>query len=188
LNQGWIISAVIDHVPAEEPYADGETLKEAAKSALLPRFLAPDKKEAGGRENFRRFTGLEIGNETSMGISPLGEAYANFGNLGGTLLMMGFGGFFAVLFKLSLKFVAKQPAFFFWLPMLFYQSVKAETEFLVVLNQLSKGTVIALSLYYFTDLNFPVRFRQVVLRSVPVSRRRVSNAPVAGASAGTPAG
>ena len=181
LNQGWIISAVLEHVPAEEPFAEGETLKDAFVSAILPRFLAPDKKEAGGRENFRRFTGLEISNETSMGISPLGEAYANFGIQGGILLMMCFGMFFALLFKLSLRFVALRPAFFFWLPMLFYQSIKAETEFLVILNQLSKGTVIAIALYYLTDLNFPVRLKRAVFRSVPapLPRRRIATSTTA---------
>lgn len=164
LNQGWIISAVMDHVPAEEPFADGGTVKAAVISAFLPRFLAPDKQEAGGRANFVRYTGLELNNETSMGISPLGEAYANFGAFGGTLLMMCFGGLFGLLFKVSLSFVVRKPAFFFWLPLIFYQSIKAETEFLVVLNQLSKGTAVALLLYYFTDLNFPVRLRRPVLR------------------------
>jgi hypothetical protein len=185
LNQGWIISAVLDYVPAEEPYAEGETLKDAIVSAFMPRVLAPDKKQAGGRENFRRFTGLPIGKDTSMGISPLGEAYANFGTTGGILLMMGFGALFALLFKFALKFVAGRPAFFFWLPMVFYQSIKAETEFLVVLNQLSKGTVIALVLYYFTDLNFPVRFKRIVLQSVPlpVPRRRLVSSSSPGTTA-----
>ena len=162
LNQGWIISAVMFNVPAEEPYAEGETLKDAFASALLPRLLAPNKKEAGGRENFIRFTGLELHKETSMGISPLGEAYANFGPFWGIFLMMGFGLLFAVLFKLVLKIIIKRPSFFFWLPLVFYQSVKAETEFVVVLNALTKGFVIAWVLYYVTDLNFPVRMRRFV--------------------------
>ncbi|MFM7867016.1 MAG: hypothetical protein ACKPHU_22615, partial [Planctomycetaceae bacterium] len=38
LNQGWIISAVLDNVPAEEPFADGETLKDAFVASLVPRF------------------------------------------------------------------------------------------------------------------------------------------------------
>jgi hypothetical protein len=69
--------------------------------------------------------------------------------------------------------------------MVFYQSIKAETEFLVVLNQLSKGTVIALVLYYFTDLNFPVRFKRIVLQSVPlpVPRRRLVSSSSPGTTA-----
>lgn len=176
LNQGWIISAVMDHVPEEEPFADGETLRNAVESALLPRVLAPEKKGAGGRENFQKYTGLLLEQGTSMGISPLGEAYANFGGVGGIFLMMGFGAFFGLLFKWSLLLVVKRPAFFFWLPLIFYQSIKAETEFVVVLNQLSKGLVVALSVYYFTELNFPARLRKPVVgkpvvRSVSAGRR-----------------
>jgi hypothetical protein len=168
LNQGWIISAVMDNVPSGEPFAEGETIKDAVISAFMPRFLFPDKKQAGGRENFRRFTGLPIGDGTSMGISPLGEAYANFGAFGGILVMATFGAFFAGLFSLSLKYVVHRPAFFFWLPLLFYQSIKAETEFLVVLNQLSKGAIVAFAVHWFIDLNFPVRMRTLVQRS-PIS-------------------
>ncbi|HEX5170356.1 MAG TPA: hypothetical protein VFW11_14360, partial [Cyclobacteriaceae bacterium] len=69
LNQGWIISAIIRNVPAREPYAEGETIIEAFRASLIPRFLEPEKKMAGGQENFRRFTGLELGEKTSMGTS-----------------------------------------------------------------------------------------------------------------------
>lgn len=181
LNQGWIISSIIAHVPAFEPFAEGETLKDAAISALAPRFLFPDKKQAGGRENFRRFTGLEILDGTSMGISPLGEAYANFGSIGGVLLMAGFGGFFAVTFSLSLKYIVHRPAFFFWLPLLFYQSIKAETEFLVVLNQLCKGAIVAFGMHWFVDLNFPVRMRSILPRThaqSPIRPQRRARLPV----------
>jgi len=175
LNQGWIISAIMDNVPAEVPFADGETIKDAVVSAVLPRVLAPDKKEAGGRENFIRFTGLLLGEGTSMGISPLGEAYANFGVFGGCLLMMGFGALFAFSFKLALVFVARNPSFFFWLPMVFYQSIKAETELVVVLNQITKGAIVAYVLYKFTDINFPVRAKRMFLKPASVPVRRFSN-------------
>jgi hypothetical protein len=180
LNQGWIISSILAHVPIEEPYAEGETIKDAAVSAFMPRFLFPDKKQAGGRENFRRFTGLEILDGTSMGISPLGEAYANFGETGGIFVMAGFGAFFSALFYLSLIYVIKRPAFFFWLPLLFYQSIKAETEFLVVLNQLSKGAAVAFGMHWFIDLNFPVRIRTLVPKAqvpIPIRPRRATRLP-----------
>ena len=174
LNQGWIISAVMANVPEEEPFAEGETIKDAVISALMPRFLYPDKKMAGGRENFRRFTGLEILDGTSMGISPLGEAYANFGELGGILLMAGFGAMFAGLFYLTILYIIRRPAFFFWLPLVFYQSIKAETEFLVVFNQLTKGAIVAFAMHYFIDLNFPVRMRSMIQTSRATLGRRVS--------------
>lgn len=155
LNQGWIISAVMKNVPEQEPFANGETISTAVENAVLPRILFKNKKKAGGRENFRRFTGLGIEETTSMGISPLGEAYANFGAKGGILFMLVFGVFFAVLYKASLQYVLKHPAFLFWVPLIFYQAIKAETELLVVINQLTKGGVVAFGCHFLISNMFP---------------------------------
>ncbi|MBL8868973.1 MAG: hypothetical protein JNK90_04215 [Planctomycetaceae bacterium] len=155
LNQGWIVSAVMNHVPQGEPFAQGETVKDAFVSALLPRFIAPDKKGATGRENFRRFTGLEIGESTTMAISPLGEVYANFGVAGGILALTIYGVIFSSIYAFFVSLLPRFPTFYFWLPFIFYQSIKAETEFVVTVNQLAKGTIVALVLYYFIKRNFP---------------------------------
>ena len=157
LNQGWIISAILNHVPSGEPFARGETVVEAIKISLVPRVFWPDKKGAGGRDAFRRFTGLQIGNETSMGISPLGEAYANYGVEGGILFMGVFGAFFALFYYMGLWYSARYPTFFFWLPLIFYQAIKAETELSVVVNQLTKGAVVAFGLFFLINRCFPTR-------------------------------
>ncbi len=160
LNQGWIVSAVMHHVPESEPFAAGETVKNAVVSSLLPRFLAPDKKGAEGRENFRRFTGLEIAESTTMAISPLGEAYANFGIAGGILTLTIFGAIFSVGYALFGASLNRFPTFYFWLPFIFYQAIKAETEFVVIINQLVKGTIVAIVLYCFVNMNFPTLRKQ----------------------------
>ncbi len=156
-NQGWIVSAVMNHVPQGEPFAQGETVKDAFVSALLPRFLAPEKKGAGGRENFRRFTGLEIAESTSMAISPLGEVYANFGVVGGILALTIYGAIFSSLYAFFASLLPRFPTFYFWLPFIFYQSIKAETEFVVTVNQLAKGTIVAMVLFYLIKRNFPTQ-------------------------------
>jgi len=159
LNQGWIISAVIKNVPEKEPFAEGDTIYEAIEASLLPRFMAPDKKMAGGRENFRRFTGLEIGNATSMAISPLGEGYANFGVEGGVAFMFAYGLVFSGFFRLVAKTIVRYPDFIFWIPLIFYQGIKAETEVSVVMNQLFKGLIVAYGGYYgLTQIGYPVIF------------------------------
>ena len=152
LNQGWIVSAVIARVPAEEPYANGETLRDAAVAALVPRMFAESKAASGGKVNFRRFTGLSLEESTSMAISPLGEAYANFGREGGIALMLGFGLVFASFYAWCLRWTVKHPTFLFWLPLIFYQAIKAETEFVTVLNQLTKGMVVAFLLHWIIDV------------------------------------
>ena len=148
LNQGWIISAVMRNVPRHEPFADGETIRTAFLVALVPRILWEDKKGAGGQENFMRFTGLPIERGTSMGISPLGEAYANFGVEGGILFMAIFGVGFSLLYRFVVRHVVKHPDLVFWIPLMFYQGIKAETEMIVVVNQLVKGTLVVFVGYY----------------------------------------
>ncbi len=149
----------MQHVPENEPYAKGETVKEAVLSSIAPRVLWADKKTAGGRENFRRFTGLQIADSTSMGISPLGEAYCNYGVLGGIIFMIIFGAVFAGLFYAALWYCLRYPTFLFWLPLIFYQAMKAETELVVILNQLTKGAVVTLACHYLIHQVFPARNR-----------------------------
>ena len=165
LNQGWIISAIMDHVPEEEPFAGGETVTEAILVSIAPRFLWSDKKKAGGRENFRRFTGLEIADSTSMGISPLGEAYANYGVTLGIGFMIIFGGFFALFYYATLRYALKHPAFLFWIPVIFYQAMKAETELSVILNQLTKGAIVAFGCHYLVQQVLPVRLKKTAIET-----------------------
>lgn len=159
LNQGWIISAVMKNVPENEPFAEGETISDAIEASLLPRFMAPDKKIAGGRENFLRFTGLKLGAGTAMAISPLGEGYANFGVEGGIAFMFAYGLVFSGVFRLVANSIIRRPDFIFWIPLIFYQGIKAETEVVVVMNQLFKGLIVAYGGYYgLTQIGYPVIF------------------------------
>src|SRR5690606_29433178 len=105
-------------------------------------------KEAGGQENFRKYTGLNLSDNTSMGLSIIGEFYANFGVAKG-VLMMGVWGLLLVFVWKRLVFNSyKIPLLIFFLPLIFLQVVKAETELLVVLNHLIKS-IIAVALFFW---------------------------------------
>jgi hypothetical protein len=175
LNQGWIISAVLHHVPVEEPFAGGETVKDAVVGAFLPRVVMEGKAKSGGQLNFRRFTGLDLADTTSMAVSPLGEAYANFGRNGGIALMLGFGLSFALFFTLCLRRAVRHPTFLFWIPLIFYQAIKAETEFVTVLNQVTKGSIVAFGLHWLIDLKWIAS-----PRPAPGPRRGMRRKPRAG--------
>ena len=149
LNQGWIISAIMKEVPEEQPYADGETVKDAISASLLPRFLAPGKTIAGGRENFQKYTGVELGRNTSMGMSIIGEAYANFGGFGGIVFMLGWGFLLVLYWNKLLDFSKNHPLLIFFIPLLFLQVVKAETELVVVLNHLVKASIVVFLFFWF---------------------------------------
>ncbi len=90
-DQGWIVSRIMNVVPRKVPYAEGETIKDAVMFTLLPRVLFPNKPEGASRTLFARFTGLQLNPSTSMGLSIIGEMYANFGDWGGVLGTFAFG-------------------------------------------------------------------------------------------------
>ncbi|NJN28578.1 MAG: hypothetical protein HC819_22680 [Cyclobacteriaceae bacterium] len=142
LNQGWIISSILFNVPRYEPFADGETIMEALTSSILPRFLVPSKKVAGGRENFRQFSGLQISDGTSMGASVIGEAYANYGNYGGWIFMFIWGAFLAWGLSMMVNYGRRHPIIYVFIPLIFLQVIKAETELSVVLNHFVKSSLL----------------------------------------------
>ncbi len=149
LNQGWIISAIINNVPRNVAYADGSTIYDAVFATLIPRFLNPDKTKAGGRENFMKFTGLKLGKSTSMGISIIGEGYANYGYWGGMFFMFVWGIFIGWFW---MKINTLQNVYYtiaIWSPIMFLQVVKAETELVVVLNHLVKSTILIIFILWF---------------------------------------
>lgn len=148
INQGWIVARIMRYTPAYEPFAKGETIITGIEASLVPRFLNPDKPKAGGRDNFERFTGKKLSENTSMGLSPLGEAYANFGIAGGILFMFLLGLFYNLYIYTVLKLTVKYPSLILWLPLLFLQVVKAETDFVVVLNHLVKASMVVALLIF----------------------------------------
>ncbi|NRD20822.1 hypothetical protein HNV08_12265 [Winogradskyella eckloniae] len=149
LNQGWIISAIIDNIPMNQDYLNGATIKDAVFASILPRFLNPNKAKAGGQENFMLFTGLSINEGVSMGISIVGEAFGNFGRTGG-VVFMGIWGFFIGRVWLFLKRMTKTNIVFVaFLPLIFLQVIKAETELVVVLNHLIKSIVVVILFFWF---------------------------------------
>jgi hypothetical protein len=149
LNQGWIISAIMDHTPAIEQHAQGQTIKEAVFASALPRFLNPNKKEASGRENFEKFTGITLGENTSMGISVVGESYANFGRLWGIFFMAIYGFLIIKIWSYLNNRIQKDLVIIFFLPLIFLQVIKAESELLTVLNHLVKAVILVFAFLYF---------------------------------------
>ena len=142
INEGWIIARIMDNVPSRVPYANGETVKDALIASLLPRFLDPNKAIAGGHDNMLKYTGMELNASTSMDISEVGEAYANFGAAGGMIFMLLLGLFFNWVVARLARWGNKYPDLIFWLPLIFLQVVKAETSLVTVLNHLAKALLV----------------------------------------------
>jgi hypothetical protein len=148
LNQGWIISRVMNYVPFNEPFAEGKTIGGAFSAALLPRFIAGDKAKAGGRVMMERFTGIILQDGTSMNISLIGEAYGNYGRGKGIWFMFVIGIVFSLILRYMFIKSRNNPTILFWIPFLFLQVVKAETDLTTTLNYLVKATIVMFIVFF----------------------------------------
>jgi hypothetical protein len=148
LNQGWIIARIMGHIPEKQAFVKGETIETAIYAGILPRVLAPHKAKAGGHANFERFTGTVLPKGTSMDISVIGEGYANFGVFGGIVFMLIIGLFYNWIIIIVIKISRNHPTLIIWLPLLFFQVIKAETDFATVFNYLTKASLITFLVFW----------------------------------------
>src|SRR6185437_7936000 len=132
-NQGWLVARTMNHVPSDYPFANGETIWESVAASFVPRVLWPDKPEAGGKANLKRFWGFDI-NGFSMNIGPIGEAYASFGERGAIVYMFFYGLFFNFMLTVILRLAEKTPTLILWLPYLFMYSITVEADLLITMN------------------------------------------------------
>lgn len=159
-NQGYNIALVMNRFPRVKEYDKGEKLGLDIASSFVPRFLWPDKPEAGGKANMLYYAGVTLrGYSTNVG--PVGEAYAAFGKFGGMIYLMLLAFFirwsYTKVFQISQQF----PLIMFWLPVLYYQvSYASEADTLQVLNSLLKASVFMYVLYRIFPILFGGKFKQ----------------------------
>lgn len=153
MNQGAVVTWVMNHVPQYEPYAEGLTIYRSFESAILPRFIKPDKMIAGGQENYENFTGRYIGG-TSINISLLGEGYANFGYFGGILFMLVVGMSYSIIYRSISNYSINHPIYVYFISFLLIYTIKAEDDLMTPLNHFVKAGIVFLifNQFYFKEL------------------------------------
>jgi len=140
MNQGWLVAETMKLVPSSHPFGNGEPLAAAVAASVVPRFVWPDKPEAGGKANLKRFWGYDlVGWSTNIGT--LGEAYANFDRNGGLAYMFFYGLFFNLMLSTILKMAEKRPTLVLWLPFLFFSVINVETDLLSTMGALVKSLI-----------------------------------------------
>lgn len=168
-NQGFNISLVMNRIPRIQPYDNGKNLFLSFSSALVPRFLWPDKPEAGGKFNMKYYAGLTI-KGWSTNVGPLGEAYGSFGVTGGIIFMFLLGAFIRWVYGKVFLISKKIPLLILWIPVLFYQvTYSAETDILQIFNSLIKSAFFIWLLYKL----IPAWFGIHKVKSMPLPRREV---------------
>ncbi|MBL4577481.1 MAG: hypothetical protein JKX74_03355 [Flavobacteriales bacterium] len=163
LNQGWILAKVLKHVPFKEPFTEGETVMHDIRSAIVPRILDPNKALVGGvqgADKFYRFTGKQLIRGTRMTIGILGDAYVNFGSTGGWVFMFAFGLFLNYILVVIYRISWRYPGLVLWIPFVFFYAMRAENELLVILNFLTKSSVVVFIIFWFNKH----RFRRIMTK------------------------
>jgi len=146
-NQGFNISLVMKRIPASKPYDGGNRLGTVFASAFVPRFLWPDKPEAGGKFNMEYYAGRII-RGWSTNVGPLGEAYGSFGIKGGIIYMALLGFFIRWVYLMIFKITRNIPLLICWLPVFFFQVISsAETDSLQIFNSVFKSVFFVWLLY-----------------------------------------
>lgn len=149
INQGYIITHIMKTVPKKVAYAEGEELGEILTAALLPRFLAPNKLTAGNREIFMKYSRFPIKKGISMGLSSVGDAYINFGIIGGWIFMFVLGLLYNEVLKLFYKYSSIFPILLLFTPMVFYYAVRPDSELQTNLGHLVKSCFLIFLIFQF---------------------------------------
>ena len=155
MNQGYNIALVQKRIPKQVNFLGGEYLGLTFLSSFVPRIVWPDKPKAGGAENMRLYTGIIL-TTWSTNIGPIGDAYGNFGLLGGLVYLLVFSFFIRGAYTKFLDICRKRPIFFVWLPAMFFQTFYViETDSLQAFNSLIKGAVFLFIMYKLFPVLFP---------------------------------
>lgn len=156
INQGWILSNVLEHVPKNENFSNGDLFLRELKGIVLPRILAPDKITASGkdvREKFMKYTGRILLGNTTMNVGLISDGYINFGKVGCWIYMFFFGLFINYFIYKIFELSTSYPTLILWLPVLFFYVLRAANDFYMIMNYLVKSSMLlAAVLYLFRNV------------------------------------
>jgi hypothetical protein len=152
INQGFIVTNIMNNVPARVPFANGEELYQILEAAFLPRILAPNKLNAGDRTIFMKYSGMRIRQGTSMGLSSIGDGYINFGVLGGCAFMFFLGLFYSFILNLFKYYSNYYPILLLFIPLVFYYPIRPDCELQTILGHVLKSCfLIYLMIQFFKN-------------------------------------
>ncbi len=157
INQGFIITNIMKTVPEQVPFANGEELGQILEAAFLPRVLAPDKLEAGDQKIFNQYTGLGI-TKATMGLSSVGDAYINFGIIGGSVFMFFLGLLYNEILKGFYRYSKNFPILLLFTPLVFYFPIRPDSELQTNLGHVIKSTFLILIIFTVWKSNLQLQF------------------------------
>lgn len=156
-NQGFIITNIMKTVPAKEPFSNGAELSLILEAAFLPRIIAPNKLTAGNQSLFKKYSGMPLSRNTSMGLSSVGDAYINFGIIGGCFFMFLLGLFYSEVLKIFSKASKQFPVILLFTPLVFYYPIRPDCELQTLLGHLVKSCFLIFVIFFIWKKQFRVQ-------------------------------
>lgn len=166
INQGYIVTNIMNTVPAKVSFEDGDEMMEIVRAAVLPRILAPDKLRAGDRGIFMKYSGMVLLPGTSMALSSLGDAYVNFGTFGGAIFMFFYGLLFSEVLNGFYKNSFDYPILILFVPLVFYYPIRPDCELQTIMGHLVKSCF----LLFVVVQVWKIKFLEPKLKISPQSR------------------
>ncbi len=156
-NQAWILASTVDNMETYKNFQGINNLLIYLEAALLPRFLAPNKITSGNQEHFNKFSGHEIGQNTSMGLGIFADGYIAYGSWGLWVFGFALGLIFSLSFKLVERWSYISPFYvLFLLPMLNY-AARPDCETQTTINQITKSILMFGFLVWLTKNRFSIK-------------------------------
>ena len=142
INQGFIITNIMITVPNRVPFQNGAQMYEVFEAAILPRIIAPNKLKAGDRSTFTKYSGINLRQGTSMGLSSVGDAYINFGIIGGCFFMFFLGLMYNITLQMFGKYSVRYPILILFTALSFYYPIRPDCELQTILGHLFKSIML----------------------------------------------
>ncbi len=158
INQGFIITNIMNNIPSRQPFSNGAELMQIIEAGVLPRVIAPNKLNAGDREFFMKYSGMRIAKGTSMGLSSVGDAYINFGIIGGWIFMFIYGMFFSEVLKGFYHFSKTYPVLILFTSLVFYYPIRPDCELQTILGHLIKSSFLIFVMIQIWKHKFELRY------------------------------
>lgn len=142
INQGWIISSIMHNVPARIEHTEGSLMLTYIEAAFLPRFLAPNKLKAGDYKLFTKYSGHTINQGTSMGLSPVGDGYIDFGLVGGVFFMFFYGYIYGFALKKYSDASFQNDFWVIFIPLVFIYPIRPDCETQTAFGHFIKAAIL----------------------------------------------
>jgi hypothetical protein len=153
-NQAWIFASTVNRMDRFQDFQGITNVTKYIESALLPRFLAPNKIKSGDREIFAKYSGHDLSEGTAMGLGVFADGYIAYGAWGVYIFGFLLGLIFSLTFKLVERWTRISPFYvLLLLPMLNY-AVRPDCELQTTINHLTKSMIVYGAMVYLTRNRF----------------------------------